>query len=120
MNCSCEINSYDCDCEVSEYRSWRYESVKDHCICTECGSPIKKGDMYKGSIFMCEGEYYTESVCSDCLSVIDVMFDGSYMMKCVWVDVSNYIDDNDIPESCISKLTPKSRGKVCDMIEGGV
>ena len=57
--------------------------------------------------------------CLDCASIIDHIF-CEYVIGGIWADLKDNLEDDPeffIPESCLAKLTPKAREKVCDLIE---
>jgi hypothetical protein len=119
---------FECGCDAGNDYSgdesqWGVREVhkagKDH-ICSECNAEIKKGSGYfYHTVFMYK-DIQNFKVCLDCQSVIWQFFSGGWMFSTIWDTLSDYLYYNwseDLPSSCISKLTPKARDKVCDIIQ---
>lgn len=119
MECSCSINSYGgCDYdEISCYRMIEYKASKNH-VCGECGTEIKKGAKYKYESMRFDGEFHRYKTCNDCISIRDNLF-HSWLYENIIDDLKEEVRNcnGDIPEKCISKLTPRAREMVCGMIE---
>jgi hypothetical protein len=127
MECSCTVDvDYTGDGPVCHKTGIRTARKKHRCI--ECGKTIIPGEKYEHVWGVWDSEPSTYKTCLDCKSLRDVFFDGfSYTQ--VWDDfynefesITNFYDEfrsitPDIPESCISALTPGARAKVCELIE---
>lgn len=116
MDCSCDI-----DVEADErYKQLRKETVKarKEYICGECGKKILKGEQYEYYSGVIRNRVDSHKTCMDCLSVRDAFF-SSWSFGDLWEDVRNYISDveGDIPEKCITTLTPRAQGIICDLIQ---
>lgn len=119
MDCSCHIDSYTDDCErVELYKSKIVMARKPH-ICGECKRLISK-EKYEYASYLYEGKFWQEKICIDCRSArIQFYPGGSWAFGNLWNDIEIFIGEvnGEIPESCISELTPKARDRVCDLIE---
>jgi len=120
MECSCTINSSCGDeaYEDNEEKTLTNISKTVNIKCGECGREIKfneKFEWYRGEY---DGEKYTHHTCIDCLSLRDNFF-GDWVFERLWDDFECHMDDCDwqIPEKCLSKVTPITRSKICEMIE---
>ena len=119
MECSCEINGC---CDES------YEDCEDKIIthnntaviikCGECGKIIPLGSEYEWYSGEYDGEYYVHYTCMNCLSLRNNFF-GDWTFGRLWDDFFDYMDDCrwEVPEKCLSKVTPKTRAKICEIIE---
>ena len=112
MDCSCTID-VDHDGGPSCYKEKIQTARKKH-ICGECYKTIIPGEKYEYTSGIWDSEPHTYKTCLDCKSIRDVFFD-SWIYTAIWEYFTE--SDLDIPESCISALTPGARAKVCDFIE---
>jgi hypothetical protein len=117
MECSCSINSsYDYD-SYEVFESKIMTSRKDH-KCGECGKIILKGDLYERCRGLYDGHWYNHKTCKDCLSFRTSFFDN-WSFESLWEDFQETMDDCgwQVPEKCLSKVTPATRTRICEMIE---
>jgi hypothetical protein len=92
---------------------------KDH-RCYECGAAICKGSSFAYHTLFGFRSARNFRICYDCQSVIWRFFGDGWWFGSVWNDLYNYLEENwqdDLPSSCIVKLTPAARDKVCDILE---
>lgn len=118
MECSCTI-SIDHDGGPACHKEKIVTARKAH-RCYECFKDILPGEKYEYVSGIWDGSPSTYKTCLDCKSIRDTFFD-SWTYTEVW---SNFQDEfgysgSDIPESCISELTPGARARVCEFIENG-
>ena len=122
MECSCAIDGYDTEPSDCSVGMKTLERKHDPGIkCTECCTEIKFTATYE--YVECDLPRSTQKnthqvyiTCTDCLSLRDALF-CTYTYSLIWDDLWAYIEESDIPESCISKLTPVARANVCKLIE---
>lgn len=113
MECNCKIECYpgDFDYEVCDGVMTK---SKNQQLCTECGRNIAPGENYeetddkKNELFII--------TCADCLVARKVFFGANYYVGGLW-DAIHEAFRYDIPESCLSQLTPYHRDKLCEEIE---
>jgi hypothetical protein len=121
MQCSCDISVDCCDYDYGcECHTWKIITARKHHRCGECfKANILPGQKYELAKWVQNGKWWQHRTCGDCLSLRDAFFKGGYIYEEVREYVSEYINDcgGDIPESCISELTPVARAFVCDEIE---
>lgn len=116
MDCSASI---DTDGEAPKVKTQKIVKARKNHICSECKRVIEKKEEYESFRGYWEylgwNEYKT---CSDCLSIRKVFFE-SFCFECLYDDLIDYISNTygEIPEDCISPLTPRAKDKVCDLIE---
>lgn len=119
MDCSCTVSSdyYNDGC------SWGVREVmkarKDH-VCCECYKTIKTGSSYFYHNCFGDGTISNHKVCQDCQTVIWQFFSDGWIFGNIWEQLEYYLEDNwhdDLPSSCICKLTPIARNKVCDILQ---
>lgn len=116
MNCSCNATSIDGD---GYYTSRTRKAAKQH-ICPECGKTIEKGEEYLFSTLFIDGGIYNSKMCKVCESLVDQFFQDGYYCGRIKEDLESYLDDSwneDLPSKCISKLHPKAKEIVCDMLQ---
>ena len=115
MECSCNINSCDEGYEVYKKRTITSKTIHK---CGECNRKIPVGEKYEVYTGVFEGDRYRHKTCSDCLSFRNNFF-GSWMFESLWEDFRDNMDDCgwQVPEKCLSKVTPATRAKICEMIE---
>lgn len=115
MECSCTVDvDYTVDGPVCHKTEIRTARKKHRCI--ECGKTIIPGEKYEHVWGVWDSSPETYKTCLDCKSLRDVFFD-SWTYTELWEYFYEW--DGDIPESCISRLTPAARVKVCEFIEDG-
>jgi hypothetical protein len=102
------------------YHSFRIRKAKKPCLCPECGKTIDKGEEYLFSTMFIDGGIYNSKMCKECESIVDNFFPDGYQIGNIINDLECYIDNSwidDIPSSCVTKLTPKAKVKVCDILQ---
>jgi len=118
MDCSCSV-----DFGFNDETRWSYQQIKKAAKrhkCYECGTPIPAGSSYFCHTIFGGGIVEHFRYCHDCQSVVDKFFTNGWYFGNVWESLSGYLYDNwreDLPSSCICKLTPGARDKVCDILE---
>jgi len=119
MECSCSIDGYAGDGYENPQREVLTNN-SDLLIlkCGECDRQINKGDVFEWYRGEYDGKACTHHTCSDCLSFRDNFF-GDWTFEELWETFSDYMDDCgwQVPEKCLSKVTPAARAKICEMIE---
>jgi hypothetical protein len=122
MECSCEVDTYDDDCEpVQMYSERMVRSRKDH-KCGECRTvSIHRGDVYKYATYLFDGKWEEHKICQMCIDTAKHFFSGgSYPFGTLWDELGDYLNDNwrkDLPSDCISQLPPAARDRVCDILQ---
>lgn len=117
MNCSCTVGSYG-ECEGS-YGFQKRRAAKPS-ACPECRRPINTGDWYYSHTTFIDSIIYNAKNCEDCQQIIDTFFANDWMYGNVWEDLESYFEYNwqeDLPTSCIVKLSPYNRDRVCDLLQ---
>lgn len=91
---------------------------KEH-KCNECRRMISRGERYLREATLFEGKIETWKTCIDCLSIRDEFFKQGFFYGETKSMVRDYVRDvnGDVPESCLSALTPGARSMVCSFIE---
>ena len=118
MECSCSIDGLDGD---------RFEDVEQKIFikenksikkCCECGRKILIGEEFEWYKGYYDGQHYIHYTCLDCLSLRDNFF-SSWLFESIWEIFRENMNGCDwqVPEKCLSKLTPAARAKVCESIE---
>ena len=119
MECSCTINGC-CDegYEESENKIETFNSNLLILRCGECHRKIKQDEKYEWYRGKYDGESHTHCTCLDCLSFRDSFF-FDWAFESLWDDFICHMDECDweVPEKCISKCTPATMVKICNMIE---
>ena len=116
MDCSCDIDVY-VD-EFSEVLRETFQKARKEHKCGECYRTIVKGEEYEKIVTVFDSRLYTYKTCMDCVSVRKQFFTTFYY-ESIWEYFREYVSDvyGEIPENCISELTPAARAKVCELIE---
>lgn len=117
MECDCAMDC-DFDGESPDFSERKMVKARKKHTCSECGQIIIKGTEYELIKGCWNGVFHTNKTCPDCLSMREVFF-NTFFFGAIWGDMWMKVVDvgGDIPESCISQLTPVARDKVCDLIE---
>jgi len=78
----------------------------------------RKRDVWQKYYGTYEGDRYMHKTCMDCVSFRDNFF-GDWTFETLWEKFSNHMDDCgwQVPEKCLSKVTPAARAEICEMIE---
>ncbi len=118
MKCLCAVEcDYNDEGSSSHYSKMRV-AVNEH-RCTECRRSIKPGEEYEYVFGVWDSGQDSFKTCIDCKSVRDTFFD-LFAYTQIWDYCQDeFGNDYEIPESCISELTPGARERVCDLIEDG-
>lgn len=120
MECSCEIDTYDGDGDYVELYNKETRTARGSYKCLECGAVISPGVEHQYVSYKYEGEFWHERTCGDCLSAMEQFYSsGCNYSGMLWNDITVHIDESggDMPEDCISQLSPIARARVCDMIQ---
>ena len=120
MECSCSIDVC-CDeeeYEDAEHKTILFDSELIKIFCGECGTRIKKGEKYEWYRGSYDGKKHIHHTCLDCVSLRENFFNG-WSFESTWDDFFDNMDDCEweVPEKCLSRCTPKTRDKICSMIE---
>ena len=116
MECSCSIGA-DVD-DYSTVLDERWVNARTLHNCYECGRQIVPGENYYREKALDNGSVRTLKTCCDCKSIRENLVSDFY-----WGEVRElvsdaiYYCDGEIPERCISKLTPGARDWICERIE---
>lgn len=116
MNCSCNAMSLDTDGNCST----KIRKAAKESVCPECGDKIAKGDKYMFSTVFYEDTIRNNKMCLTCYSIVNQFLSEGYYIGDVIDTVRDYLHDywvDDLPSSCISKLSPPARDMVCDMLQ---
>ena len=120
MECSCAIDGC-CDgdtYEEAEEKILIHQTKSVVIKCGECGEEIPIGaefEWYRGEY---DGESHVHHTCMDCLSLRHYFFEN-WAFERLWDDFFQHMEDCDwqVPEVCLSKVTPKTRTQICEGIE---
>ena len=119
MDCSCTATHPDEDSDALGFSERFLTAAKPH-ICGECGITINKGDRFLfGSIFR-QDDIHNYKVCLPCNSIITKFFRDGWVIGSMLDDLDNYFDGvwiDDLPSSCISKLSGRALHTVCDLLQ---
>ena len=117
MDCACVyVDEYSSPLDFySEKINTAYKKHK----CSECGRVINPGEKYERVAGKWDGDFSTYKTCQDCLSLRETFFCRGYAFSWLWHDFREFVADcgGEINFSDISKLSPRAREKVCDMLE---
>lgn len=116
MECSCNISMNDGEC--AEFASEKIVTARKTHLCCECRKKIQPGEKYEYVSGVWEGRFEHYKTCLDCVSMRKSFF-HIWVYTDVWESFKNEMDCCawQVPESCMAKLTPGARAKVCEMIE---
>ena len=115
MECSCSVDVCS-DGAITVLKEKIVTAKKEH-KCSECGRKIKKEESYEYASGVWETKLNIYKTCLDCLSLRKQFFKDGFCYNAIWEMFEEEFRDTEIPESCISKLTPGARAKVCVFIE---
>jgi hypothetical protein len=115
MECAC------IDADVSDFVEVLFEKeviARNAYRCIECHKTIEIGEKHWFEKTVYEGFFDGKRTCLDCYSVRKHLLCSFYYGE-IWELVSNHICDygDEQPWVKISRLTPKARSTVCEMIE---
>jgi hypothetical protein len=116
MECSCNATSIDGD----GYYSSRTRIAAKPSECPECGKIIEKGEEYLFTTLFLDGRIHNDKMCKICESIIDQFFQDGYYCGQIHDDLEAYLDSSwaeDLPSKCISRLHPKAKEKVCEILQ---
>ena len=117
MECSCSIN-VSVEDGFDDVISQRMVKANKKHKCTECNRDIIPGETYEQFKGAYDGQIDTYKTCIDCLSLRDHFFDD-WCFRGLWEDFENEMSDCgwQVPEKCLSKVTPRTREEICESIE---
>lgn len=119
MECSCEINGCGEEgYEECEEKLLTHNSPSVRIECGECGKEIQLGEQFEWYRGEYEGDRHVHHTCMDCLSLRFYFF-GDWTFERIWDDFYQHMEDCEwqVPEACLSKVSPVIRAKVCEGIE---
>ena len=120
MDCSCSIEYYhDDDCVPSNFTVSMITLQKLTKKCNECNCDILPGTTHERVIGVWDKIGKTFRTCPDCLSLRTNFYPEGFTISCVREGIEDFIceSDGEIPESCLSSLTPIAREFVLKRIE---
>jgi len=118
-DCACvAVDTYD---GPSFYNSTTRTARKAH-RCDECHRAIARGEQYEHVAGCWDGSIDTFKTCADCVSVREAFFCKGFLHGSMWCDFGEHLHEvvvhgEGVAGSCIAKLTPAARDRVCDAIE---
>jgi hypothetical protein len=117
MECACtiEVDIEGAPCNMAEtILTVTTEKVK----CCECNEIIPVGEKYEYTMGLWDDDFSFLRTCESCLSVRNVFFNG-FVYGYLWGDIVENMNMTGlgISEDCISKIHPRARGKICEIIE---
>jgi len=118
MECPCSVNNWR-DGDETHYREKKLRAAKQH-TCIECEQDINKGEEFMFCSILGDRSIHNYNMCLDCHAVIDVFFPDGWTFASVWNDLYIYFDESwqdDLPSDCLSKLPPKAREAVCNLLQ---
>jgi len=119
MECSCTIGcSYD-DSDTTGYSERIRVARKAH-VCEECRKTIQVKEEYVFCTVFGDGSIANFKVCLDCHQLLKVFFSDGWVFGQSREELEDYLHYNwkeDLPSSCISKLSPVNRNLVCDILQ---
>lgn len=118
MECSCSISSGSAECEFDDILSRKLIKSKSVHKCGECGRNIPAGELYELYRAVFDGQQCRYKTCRDCLSFRENFFDD-FMFESLWEHFEDHMDECgwQVPEACLSRVTPRTRSKICEKIE---
>lgn len=120
MECSCSISHYHDNEETIGYQERKMRAAKEH-FCDECKRVVSKGEHFTfHSILMTENRIYNYKLCDECQEVVKTFFRDGWIFGQIWEDLNYYLEENwseDLPSNCISKLSPRVRDSVCNILQ---
>lgn len=119
MECSCDIGS---TVGVRNIRWIDDRRVKafSPCKCSECNRQLDYEEKHQRSIYfsiLYKSKIKIYRICDNCSSITDNLFFNGWIMGTVFDEIGNYLDEGEIQEKCISRLTPRAREEICKLIE---
>ncbi len=117
MGCSCVYIDHDCG-EIAEDVEICERVAKRVIHCFECGDGIQPGEKYTREEGHFDGTPFHHIMCDDCLSVRDYLFCGFTYFQ-LWGDLWGEIEGGGgFSEDLISKLTPRAKQQVIELMDG--
>lgn len=116
MECSCNFSATADG--YSAILSDKVRTARKTHRCRECNRPIQPGEKYRVEKTLFDGSVGTVKTCMDCNSIRTHLCEYYYYGE-VRELVRNSVADmgGEVPERCISPLTPIAREWVCGLIE---
>lgn len=116
MKCTCFDTGGDYDYPIFQH-SKVVKAIKP-LKCDECKDIIANGDEFEIVVGKWDEKYGYDKyyTCKNCMSISEHLF-CSYAYQTMLDELYGHLSYDDIPWSKISKLTPKARERVCEMIE---
>ena len=122
MECSCTINCSFCEREFEYEEIFNKSFYKSSKIqdCHECGRSMEPEEPHD-YIFEIEdvtGDRTKIRTCRSCVQIRDTFYED-YYYGMVWETLKENILDGElqVSETCLVKLSPENRAKVCEFIE---
>jgi len=114
----CATVSIDIDDYCTELSRTTPTAHKEH-KCHECYRKIQVGETYERATMAFDGTVTTNKTCCDCVSIREAFFSDGYYFERIMEDFEEHVSEcrEDIAEEQISKLTPRAKGIVADMME---
>lgn len=117
MDCSCNLgSSIDCD-DYNGFVSTEDRKARKEWHCCECNELIPVGAVYLYCSGMNDGSFFKDRTCARCKSIADQLFGDRYIGSLMDDLEESIYSGQEIPPSCIAKLTPIARDFVCDLIQ---
>jgi len=120
MECTCTIDGLCGEDTYDDHEEKILTHNKNYVIlkCGECGREIGHGEEYEWYRGIYDGQRCTHITCLDCLSLRFYFF-GDWAFETLWDCFRDSMDDCgwEVPEKCLSKVTPATRAKICEYIE---
>lgn len=120
MDCSCSIeHDHDDDCVPSNLTVTMVTLQKLTKKCNECNCDILPGVTHERVIGVWDKKGKLFRTCPDCLSLRENFYQGCFTISYIREGIEDFIceADGEIPESCLSSLTPVAREFVLKIIE---
>ena len=118
MQCSCSIDGCSSNGTYENPKERILTNKSNSLKCGECDRKIKRGEQYEWYQGEYDGDRHTHYTCLDCVSLKEQFF-YDYTFERLWEDFNQHMDDCEwqVPEDCLSKVTPATRAIICENIE---
>lgn len=120
MGCACSVEVVDLDNASRVATDWcKIRTARVTHKCDECHRTIAIGETYEHYTGICDGSFFKNKTCVDCLSIRDAFFDNGYYFGQVMGDFREFISEGNgqVSEECLSALTPRAREMACELIQ---